>query len=100
MSHPAGTILEGFMTQMLIALIAAAALVLPAVAAAQNATIEDAAKALGAPAVKTLEITGGGYTVHLSAHIAKLGLAVDQHVPLHGRIVPFADLDKAIGRGN
>lgn len=39
-------------------------------------------------------------TVHLADQIAKLGLAVDQHLPLHGRIVPFADLNKAIGRGN
>ena len=37
-------------------------------------------------------------TVHLADQIAKLGLAVDQHLPLHGRIVPFADLNKAIGR--
>jgi glyoxylase-like metal-dependent hydrolase (beta-lactamase superfamily II) len=39
-------------------------------------------------------------TVHFADSVARLGLAVDQHLPLHGRMVPFADLNKAIGRGN
>jgi glyoxylase-like metal-dependent hydrolase (beta-lactamase superfamily II) len=37
-------------------------------------------------------------TVQFAEHVARLGLAVDQHLPLHGRIVPFGDLNKAIGR--
>ena len=39
-------------------------------------------------------------TVQFADHVARLGLAVDQHLPLHGRVVPFAELHKAIGRGN
>ena len=38
--------------------------------------------------------------VNLADNIAKLGLAVDQILPLHGRIVPLAELHKAIGRTN
>jgi glyoxylase-like metal-dependent hydrolase (beta-lactamase superfamily II) len=38
--------------------------------------------------------------VNLADSIARLGLAVDQLLPLHGRIVPLADLNKAIGRAN
>jgi len=37
-------------------------------------------------------------TVNLADNIARLGLAVEQHLPLHGRIVPMAELNKAIGR--
>jgi glyoxylase-like metal-dependent hydrolase (beta-lactamase superfamily II) len=37
-------------------------------------------------------------TVNLAENIARLNLAVDQHLPLHGRMVPMADLLKAIGR--
>jgi glyoxylase-like metal-dependent hydrolase (beta-lactamase superfamily II) len=37
-------------------------------------------------------------TVNLADNLARLGLAVDQHLPLHGRIVPAADLQKALGR--
>ena len=37
-------------------------------------------------------------TVNFADNIARLGLAVDQLLPLHGRIVPLADLNKAIGR--
>src|SRR5262245_36774522 len=39
-------------------------------------------------------------TVNLADNVARLGLTVDQILPLHGRIVPMADLNKAIGRGN
>jgi glyoxylase-like metal-dependent hydrolase (beta-lactamase superfamily II) len=38
--------------------------------------------------------------VNLADNIAKLGLAVDQILPLHGRVVPLAELHKAIGRAN
>ena len=34
-------------------------------------------------------------TVNLADNIARLGLAVDQLLPLHGRIVPLAELHKA-----
>jgi glyoxylase-like metal-dependent hydrolase (beta-lactamase superfamily II) len=37
-------------------------------------------------------------SVNLADNIARLGLAVDQLLPLHGRMVPLADLHKAIGR--
>jgi glyoxylase-like metal-dependent hydrolase (beta-lactamase superfamily II) len=39
-------------------------------------------------------------TVNLADNIARLNLAVDQLLPLHGRIVPLAELQKAAGRGN
>lgn len=38
------------------------------------------------------------FTVTLADNIASLGLNVDQHLPLHGRIVPMAELSKAIGK--
>jgi glyoxylase-like metal-dependent hydrolase (beta-lactamase superfamily II) len=37
-------------------------------------------------------------SLNLADNIAKLGVSVDQILPLHGRVVPFADLQKAIGR--
>src|SRR5262245_11038920 len=37
-------------------------------------------------------------SVNLADNIARLKLDVDQHLPLHGRIVPMAELNKAIGR--
>lgn len=37
-------------------------------------------------------------SVNLADNIARLSLAVDQLLPLHGRIVPLAELHKAIGR--
>ena len=39
-------------------------------------------------------------SVNLAENITRLGLAVDQILPLHGRIVPLAELHKAIGRTN
>ena len=39
-------------------------------------------------------------TVHFADAIQQLGLSVEQHLPLHGRVVPFGELNKAIGRGN
>ena len=38
------------------------------------------------------------YTVAFADHVGKLGLAVDQILPLHGRMVPFSELNKTIGR--
>ena len=37
-------------------------------------------------------------SVNLAENIARLGLAVDQLLPLHGRIVPLAELHRVIGR--
>jgi hypothetical protein len=39
-------------------------------------------------------------TVNLADNIGRLNLAVDQHLALHGRIVPMAELNKTIGRAN
>lgn len=38
------------------------------------------------------------FSVNLAENISRLGLAVDQLLPLHGRIVPLSELHKAIGR--
>ena len=37
-------------------------------------------------------------SVNLADNITRLGLAVDTHLPLHGRMVPMSELNKAIGR--
>ena len=39
-------------------------------------------------------------SVNLADNIARRNLAVDQILPLHGRIVPLAELNRSIGRGN
>jgi glyoxylase-like metal-dependent hydrolase (beta-lactamase superfamily II) len=39
-------------------------------------------------------------SVNLADNIARLNLAVDRLLPLHGRIVPLAELHRMIGRGN
>ncbi|HET9489020.1 MAG TPA: MBL fold metallo-hydrolase [Methylomirabilota bacterium] len=39
-------------------------------------------------------------TVNLADNITKLGLSVDQILPIHGRMVPLAELHKTIGRAN
>ena len=68
----------------LLALIGALALLLlPLGAFAEDArvTLDEAAKALGASAVKSI-----------------LALAVDDLLPLHGRLVPLAELYRTIGR--
>ena len=39
-------------------------------------------------------------TVQLADTIARLGLSVDQLLPLHGRLVPLAELNRTIGRAN
>lgn len=39
-------------------------------------------------------------SVNLADNIARLSLAVDRILPLHGRIVPLAELHRMIGRGN
>jgi glyoxylase-like metal-dependent hydrolase (beta-lactamase superfamily II) len=37
-------------------------------------------------------------SVNLADNIARLKLVVDQHLPLHGRMVPMAELNRVIGR--
>ena len=39
-------------------------------------------------------------TVNLADNIMRLKLSVDQLLPLHGRIVPISELNKAVGRAN
>jgi glyoxylase-like metal-dependent hydrolase (beta-lactamase superfamily II) len=39
-------------------------------------------------------------SVNLADNITRLNLAVDRLLPLHGRIVPLAELNRAIGRSN
>jgi glyoxylase-like metal-dependent hydrolase (beta-lactamase superfamily II) len=39
-------------------------------------------------------------SVDLADSITRLGLGVDRLLPLHGRIVPVAELTRAIGRSN
>jgi glyoxylase-like metal-dependent hydrolase (beta-lactamase superfamily II) len=38
------------------------------------------------------------FTVSFADHLGRLGLAVDRLVPIHGRMVPLADLHRTIGR--
>jgi glyoxylase-like metal-dependent hydrolase (beta-lactamase superfamily II) len=38
------------------------------------------------------------FSVNLADNITRLGLNVDQLLPLHGRIVPLAELNRAVGR--
>jgi hypothetical protein len=38
------------------------------------------------------------FTVAFADLVGKLGLTVDRILPLHGRIVPFGELNKMIGR--
>ena len=38
------------------------------------------------------------FTIGLADNITRLGLTVDQHLPLHGRIVPMSELLRTIGR--
>jgi glyoxylase-like metal-dependent hydrolase (beta-lactamase superfamily II) len=40
------------------------------------------------------------FSVNLADNIARLNLAVDQILPIHGRMVALAELHRAIGRGN
>ena len=39
-------------------------------------------------------------TVNLAETITRLGLGVDRFLPLHGRMVQLAEMNKAIGRTN
>jgi len=38
------------------------------------------------------------FTINLADNMTRLGLAVDDLLPLHGRLVPLAELNRTIGR--
>jgi hypothetical protein len=40
------------------------------------------------------------FNVGLADNLTRLGLSVDSHLPLHGRMVPMAELNRAIGKAN
>lgn len=40
------------------------------------------------------------FNVGLADNITRLGLRVDRHLPLHGRLVPMAELNRQIGKAN
>jgi hypothetical protein len=44
--------------------------------------------------------TPNPFSVNLHENIQRLGIAVEQIPPLHGRLVPMSDLLKAIGKGS
>jgi hypothetical protein len=44
------------------------------------------------------QTAGGHPALEPTDHVGTLGLAVDKILPLLGRIVPFGDLSKAVGR--
>ena len=52
------------------------------------------------PANTPYPMPASPFTVNLADNIARLGLTVDRLLPLHGRIVPLADLLQAAGRTN
>ena len=51
-----------------------------------------------APADTPPPVPPAAFAVNLADHITRRGLNVDRLLPLHGRIVPLADLHRAIGR--
>jgi hypothetical protein len=40
------------------------------------------------------------YTVNLVDNLKRLNLVVDRILPIHGRLVPIADLHTAVGHGH
>ena len=46
----------------------------------------------------TPPVSPNPFTVNLVDNITRLGLAVGNVAPLHGHLVPFADLNLAIGK--
>ena len=50
------------------------------------------------PAGATPPTPPSPFTVGLVDNIARLGLTVDQHLPLYGRMVPAAELNRTLGR--
>ena len=52
------------------------------------------------PAGATPPMPPSPFNVGLADNITRLGLAVDRHLPLHGRMVPMAELNRQIGKTN
>jgi glyoxylase-like metal-dependent hydrolase (beta-lactamase superfamily II) len=50
------------------------------------------------PAGATPPTPPSPFNVGLADNITRLGLSVDRHLPLHGRMVPMAELNRTIGR--
>ena len=50
------------------------------------------------PAEAPVAMPPSPFTVNLADNVARLGFAVDRVLPLHGRMVPLADLERAAGR--
>lgn len=50
------------------------------------------------PAGATPPMPPSVFTLNLVDNLARLGLAVDRLLPLHGRLVPLAELHRAVGR--
>ena len=50
------------------------------------------------PANATPPTPPSPFNVNLAENIARLNLAVDNHLPLHGRMVPMAELNRQIGK--
>lgn len=51
-----------------------------------------------APAGAAPPMPPSPFTLNLVDNVARLGLAVDRLLPLHGRLVPVAELHRAVGR--
>jgi glyoxylase-like metal-dependent hydrolase (beta-lactamase superfamily II) len=58
------------------------------------------AAATGAASAPPAPAAINPFNVNLADNITRLGLRVDQILPIHGRIVPLAELHRAIGRAN
>ncbi|HEY2993069.1 MAG TPA: MBL fold metallo-hydrolase [Methylomirabilota bacterium] len=50
------------------------------------------------PAGATPPTPPSPFTIGLADNITRLGLTVDRHLPLHGRMVPMAELNRTLGR--
>jgi len=51
------------------------------------------------PAGATPPMPPSPFNIGLADNITRLGLTVDRHLPLHGRLVPMAELNRTVGRG-
>ena len=50
------------------------------------------------PAGSTPPMPPSPFNIGLADNLTRLGLTVDRHLPLHGRMVPMAELNRQIGR--
>jgi hypothetical protein len=62
----------------------------------EKSLIEADAYTLPAPNARPMS-PPSPFTVSLAENVTKQGLAVDQILPLHGRMVPLAEMQKAAG---